>query len=57
MVMVKESFMVKSSPAKKVLPCGASGCTISTNKRYRSPGDKSVVACTYTHAERAHLGR
>ena len=48
------SFMVKARLGRKVLPCQAPGCDISTNKRYkraRSVAGQPYIACYYGHAE------
>ena len=50
--MATKSYqVVKLPPRKKILPCQAPGCDISTNKRYRPPVGSGIVACYYGHAE------
>ena len=55
--MVELSFMVKGKLGKKLLPCRAPGCEISTNKRYSGPGGKIYTACMFKHAETARAGQ
>ena len=45
--------MSKAPIGLEVRPCGAPGCDISTNKRYREDGQKAIVACCLGHAEKA----
>lgn len=45
--------MTKAPVGLEVRPCGAPGCDISTNKRYREDGQKAIVACCLGHAAKA----
>ena len=44
--------MIKAPLGLEVRPCGAPGCDIATNKRYREDGQKAIVACCFQHAEK-----
>ena len=45
--------MSKAPLGLEIWPCGAPGCNIFTNKRYREHGQEAIVACCLGHAEKA----
>jgi hypothetical protein len=56
--MATKTFqVVKLPPRRKILPCGARDCDISTNKRYRPPVGGGIVACMFSHAEAVYRRR
>jgi hypothetical protein len=46
--------MTKVTLGQVLKPCALRGCTIKSNKRYRSPDGKLFMACCASHAQLAY---